>query len=299
MTLHHSLPHPPPKLFPSTDTLLRILCSQRPFYPTHVAAFRRIVLRFYRAAARDLPWRRSHSPYHVLVSEIMLQQTHVNRVIHFFPRFIAAFPDFHTLARAPLHRILRLWNGLGYNRRALALKHIAQIVLSHYHGNLPSSPSLLARLPGIGHATASSIAAFAFNLPTLFLETNIRSVFIHYFFPLHKKVHDCQLLPLLKLTLDRKHPRRWYNALMDLGATIKNHYPNPSRRSLSYRTQSPFHGSPRQLRAAILRTLLTSPASLASLAKACNTSPHSLYPILHSLQLDGLVSFSRGRFFIP
>lgn len=296
MTRRAHLVSPPHSAFHTTDALLTILCSQRPFTHSHAAVFRRLVIRYYRACARNLPWRLAPTPYRVLVSEIMLQQTQVPRVRLFFPRFLTAFPSFSALARAPLAAVLQAWNGLGYNRRALALQRIAQIVTSTYAGRLPSDPALLARLPGIGPATAASIAAFAFNRPTLFLETNIRAVFIHYFFPHKKSVDDAQLIPLLALTLDRKNPRRWYNALMDLGTAIKETYGNPTRRSNAYRPQSPFSGSSRQLRGLVLRALLSRPASLTSLASFCHTSPPILRSILDSLIRDGLITFSRNLY---
>lgn len=282
--------------FVKTDTILRTLCAQRPFTSAHAARFRRAVLTFFRHTARDLPWRRTTLPYHVLVSEIMLQQTQVPRVAAIFPRFIAAFPDFTSLARAPLRDVLRAWHGLGYNRRALALKRIAELVICQHNGELPCSPELLQHLPGIGAATAASIAAFAFNLPTVFLETNIRTVFIHYFFPRRKTVRDQELLPLVALTLDKRNPRRWYNALMDLGTALKANYGNASRRSARHRPQAKFVGSDRQLRGAILRALTAAPHSLPSLCKTCDATRARLAPILSALQRDGLIRHSRSRY---
>lgn len=291
-----SLAASPHEMFEKTDAALRTLCAARPFSPAHATQFRRLITAFYTRAGRELPWRPAALPYHVVVAEIMLQQTQVERVARIFPRFIEAFPDFAALARAPLRNVLGVWHGMGYNRRALALKRIAQTIVSEYDGHLPRSPDLLQRLPGIGPATAASIAAFAFNSPVVFLETNIRTVFIHYFFPRRTKVHDNELLPLVALTLDRKNPRRWYNALMDFGTLLKARYGNPSRRSVRHRPQTQFEGSDRQLRGAILRALTSAPRTLPALCKLCATGRERLAPILAALQREGLIQRSRKSF---
>lgn len=159
------------------ETIFRDSLSQEDIH-----LFHEIIYEHYREKGRKLPWRETREPYFILVSEIMLQQTPVERVIEKYRRFIATFPDFSSLAKAPLHRILEVWQGLGYNRRALALKRIAEIVIKRYDGILPSTVKILMTFPGIGRYTASAINAFAFNKPTVIIETNIRSVFIHFFF---------------------------------------------------------------------------------------------------------------------
>ncbi|MEK7079017.1 MAG: A/G-specific adenine glycosylase, partial [Patescibacteria group bacterium] len=131
---------------------------------------------------RDFPWRNTTDPYHILVSEVMLQQTQVARVMVKFPIFIDQFSNFKELATASTKDILQVWQGMGYNRRALYLKKIAEIVITQYKGKLPDDPAILDTFPGIGEATAASIVAFAFNKPLVFIETNIRRVFIHLFF---------------------------------------------------------------------------------------------------------------------
>jgi A/G-specific adenine glycosylase len=181
----------------------------------------------------------TYNPFHILVSEL----------------FINSFPDFSSLARAPLREILRAWQGLGYNRRAIALKKIAQTVMTRFHGNLPSSLENLMTLPGIGRATASAICAFAFNQPVVFIETNIRRVFIHHFFQKRNSVKDTEILLLVEQTLDTSNPRKWYFALMDYGVMVKKESENPNRRSAHYQKQAPFEGSNRQIRGLILRAL--------------------------------------------
>jgi A/G-specific adenine glycosylase len=218
-----------------------------------VRAFQNKVLGHYEQYGRDLPWRKRVNPYRVLVSEIMLQQTQVERVIEKYKEFLAVFPDFAALANAPLPKLLSRWSGLGYNRRALALKALAQKVVEEHRGRLPSDLEQLLALPGIGKYTAGAVMAFAFNKPVVFMDTNIRRVYIHEFFQDQEGVRDDQLMPLVERTLDAADPRTWYNALMDYGTVLKQQHANPNRRSAHYTRQSPFENSNRQVRGRILK----------------------------------------------
>ncbi len=224
-----------------------------------IKKFRSVIYGYYRKHRRDFPWRRTDDPYRILVSEIMLQQTQVARVAEKFVEFIASFPTVEALAAAPLARVLAVWQGMGYNRRARYLHELAAAVMANHGGAIPDDPEALAELPGIGRATAASICAFAFNRPVVFIETNIRTVFIHFFFHVNKKVSDRDILPLAEAALDRKEPHHWYSALMDYGAMLKRRHPNPSRKSDRHHKQKPFEGSRRQLRGEILRALLAHP----------------------------------------
>lgn len=215
--------------------------------------FQKIIWEYYRAHGRDFPWRRTRDPYRILVSEVMLQQTQTERAQKFYDKFLRAFPSVHALARAPVRRILKIWQGLGYNRRALYLKKMAEVVVRDYDGKLPRSVEELRRLPGVGPTTAAAVVAFAFDVPSPMIETNIRSVYLHFFFPGRKKVPDARLLPLIVKTLSRNHSREWYYGLMDYGVHLKKHHPNPSRRSAHHAKQSKFEGSNRQLRGQILK----------------------------------------------
>ncbi|MBN2516900.1 MAG: A/G-specific adenine glycosylase, partial [Deltaproteobacteria bacterium] len=206
---------------------------------------------------RDLPWRKTDRPYEIVVSEIMLQQTQVARVIIKYREFIHAFPNVETLARASLRDVLSVWQGLGYNRRARSLKKLAEMVITEFQGEIPSDVRSLRKLPGIGNATAHAICAFAFNQPVVFVETNIRTVFIHHFFSDGTEVRDGEILPFVEQTLDRENSRRWYNALMDYGVVLKKQFQNPGKKSAHYQKQDPFEGSNRQIRGAILRMLMT------------------------------------------
>jgi len=221
------------------------------------ASFQALVLDHYARHARDLPWRRTRDAYHILVSEMMLQQTQVARVLDKYEPFVQAFPDGATLAAAPLQKVLLLWQGLGYNRRAVALHRAAQRIVDEHGGDVPQSPVELLRLPGVGPSTAGAVCAFAFGLPTAFVETNIRAVFIHHYFSDRPVVSDAEILPLVEETLDTRDPRRWFYALMDYGVEIKATHANPGRRSRHYARQSPFSGSTRELRAKVLRMVLS------------------------------------------
>lgn len=187
----------------------------------------------------------------------MLQQTQVERVIPKYQDFLKKFPNFAALHTAPLGSVLKAWQGLGYNRRALMLKKLAGRIMTEYKGKLPADPKLLDDLPGIGKSTAGAVAAFAFGIGTPFIETNIRRVYIHFFFSKQKNVSDADVLNLVERTLDAKNPAEWYYALMDYGAMLgREEKENPNHRSRHYTKQSRFEGSDRQLRGEILRVML-------------------------------------------
>lgn len=217
--------------------------------------FQSFIWHFYKHNGREFAWRSTDNPYHILISEIMLQQTQTYRVVTKFEEFLVAFPTIEVLAQASLRDVLSVWQGLGYYRRARFLHQIAKIVVDEYNGTIAQDPQILQTFPGIGVNTAASICAFAFNMPTVFIETNIRTVFIHHFFSAQTEVADKELLPLVAVAVDRCNPREWYYALMDYGVWLKNQHTNPSRRSAHYNKQTKFEGSDRQIRAAILKLI--------------------------------------------
>lgn len=225
--------------------------------PEDRESFVRIITGYYKQGRRPMPWRDEITPYRVVVSELMLQQTQVSRVMEKFPSFIRRFPDFQALADATLADVMKEWQGLGYNRRAKYLHAIAIRVVDEWGGVLPRTPEELITLPGVGRATAGSITVFAYNFPVVFIETNIRRVFIHHFFTDGEPVSDGQIHPLVESTLDTDNPREWYYALMDYGTWLAGRLPNPNRRSRHYSRQSAFEGSDRQIRGRILRRLLS------------------------------------------
>jgi A/G-specific adenine glycosylase len=258
---------------------------------TNLRAFKRMIRDHYRKHGRSLPWRKTSNPYHILVSELMLQQTQVPRVLEKYREFIARFPDAAALAKAPLRSVLTVWQGLGYNRRALALKQIALALVAQHRGKVPSSFDDLVKLPGVGKATASAILAFAFNRPVVFIETNIRTVFIHFFFPGQDEVSDEEIIPLVTKTLDAANPREWYYALMDYGTFLKKSIANPGRKSRHYHKQSPFDGSNRQVRGRILRYLTRGRQSTEEeIAEGLSLDPGKVKSALLALEKEGLLT---------
>lgn len=277
------------------------ICSHGQLTQQCIGVFRTIIYDHYHNFGRkDLPWRTTSDPYAIFVSEIMLQQTRVDRVITKYPEFIAAFPDFSTLARAPLREVLRVWQGMGYNRRAKALKDGADRVIREFDGVLPHDEQVLETFPGIGRATAASITAFAFNTPTVFIETNLRRVFIHFFFPDREGINDREILPLISQTLDQAQPRLWYSALMDYGAMLKKNIPNPNRKSTGYSRQPKFAGSNRQIRGNILRFLLESgEADEEQLVMHLGVPAERVRPLIRQMIREGFVQEMNGRLTIP
>ncbi len=225
--------------------------------------FKKLIWDYYAEHKREFPWRNIENPYYIVVSEIMLQQTQTYRVIAKYEQFISQFPTIELLAHAQQADVIKAWQGLGYNRRALALHRTAQQIVQEHQSIVPNCPITLETFPGIGKATASSIAAFAYNQQTTFIETNIRAVFIHCFFINQKNITDDQLLPLVAETVDQENPREWYYALMDFGVMLKKNCVNPSRASKHHTKQSTFEGSDRQIRGMILK-LLSQENSLSS-----------------------------------
>lgn len=255
--------------------------------PRQSAAFRKKVYAYYHTHARSFPWRDMTNPYRILVSEIMLQQTQTHRVVPKYRAFLKQFPTLRALTHAPRANVLRAWQGLGYNRRALSLQKAAQEIITRHAGRVPDDTKTLVTLPGIGPYTAAAIQAFAFNKPALMLETNIRTALIHEFFPHKKKVADRALLPLLEAILDRRNPRRWYSALMDYGSMVKSAHGNMSQRSTTHTRQSPFAGSDRAVRGKLLKLLLEKPRMAERLPTLLQESSERTQKILQQLIHEG------------
>ena len=269
------------------------------FNSSVIRKFQKIILQHYEKRARVFPWRQTRDPYQIFVSEIMLQQTPVDRVIEKYKKFIFVFPDVFSLARAPLAKVLKGWLGLGYNRRAIALKKSAEIITKKFKGKLPESEKELLTLPGVGKYTAAAISVFAFNRPVVLLETNVRTVFIHFFFEDKSEVKDSEIIPLIQTTLDTTNPRRWYNALMDYGVMLKKTMPNPGRKSAHHTRQSRFEGSDRQIRGAILRGLAAGKAkSVLEIIQLVGSDPDRIKRILLQLQEEGFVKRNKQKIMI-
>jgi len=262
-----------------------------------IEEFQGIVYDFYHKAGRSFPWRESPNPWGVLVSEFMLQQTQTERVVGYYTRFLARWPSPQAMQEARLEEVLREWSGLGYNRRARYLRDCAGIITSKYQGIVPRTPEELRGLPGIGPYTAGAVPCFAYNEPQVFIETNIRSVILHFFFQGREDVKDREMLPILEKSLDRKDPRTWYYALMDYGVALKKVTPNPGRRSAHYKTQGGFEGSFRQLRGSLMRSLLAGgPGTPQEIFQGMDIPGEEkvLYQVLEDLKRDLLVAESEG-----
>ena len=264
-----------------------------------LAAFRHDVWAHFHANRREMPWRDVDDPYAVLVSEVMLQQTQVARVLPAYERWMEAFPDVRTLAGAPLPAVLERWQGLGYNRRALRLKRTAQDLVTRWEGRVPKDVRILRALPGVGPVTAAAIVNYAFRTPTPFIETNVRAVYLDRFFPEAERVPDRALRPIVEATWDLEDPRGWGYALMDLGVHIKQRRANPSRRSSAHRRQSAFEGSRRQTRARLLRAVLGEPGlATEAYAEAAGVAPDRGLELLEELRSEGFLVRDPGRWSI-
>lgn len=262
-----------------------------------LAAFKRMVRTYYRKHGRhDLAWRQTTDPYQILVSEIMLQQTQVDRVRPKYDAFIKKYPTPTSLAKAPLGAVLSLWVGLGYNRRAKYLHEAAKAVVAQK--NFPKTQATLMALPGVGTYTAGAVAAFAYNEPVVLIETNIRTVFIHHFFSDRTGVADAELLPLIAATVDNKNPRDWYYALMDYGVYLKREHGSNNAQSRHHTKQKPFVGSMREVRGALVRTLSTAktPMTSAALETAVALPKAKVEAALDALVQEGLVQKREARF---
>lgn len=229
-------------------------------------AFIKAVWSYYRASGRhDLLWRKTANPYKILVSEVMLQQTQVTRVIPKYKEFLKQFPTTKKLATASLGDVLRAWQGLGYNRRAKFLKQAAEEIVHERNGKWPKTHEGLRTLPGVGNYTAGAVMNFAYNEPVPLIETNVRTVYIYHFFHDKEGVSDKELFPIIERTLDVVNPREWNWALMDYGAHLKETVGNLNRKSKTYQKQSSFKESNRYVRGAILRELAKQPLSKSAL----------------------------------
>ncbi len=262
--------------------------------------FQTIIRDYYSHYGRSFPWRETRDPYHILVSEIMLQQTQTDRVVPRYTAWLELFPDISRLARAPFAEVLAAWVGLGYNRRAKYLHETAQIITDEYTGVFPQDPGMLQTMPGIGHYTANAVTTFAFNRPNIFIETNIRSVFLFFFFPEASGVRDRDILQKIGDTIDPEDPRSWYYGLMDYGADLKKKIPNPNRQGAGYSKQSRFEGSARQARGAVLRYLAAiEKGTVQSIAHHENMDEKRIRDVLPGLVRDGMVCERDGFYHVP
>jgi A/G-specific adenine glycosylase len=228
----------------------------------------------------------------------MLQQTQVARVMEKYPLFLRRFLTVRSLAKAPLSAVLKEWSGLGYNRRAKFLKQVAEKIVTQHDGRVPNSFDALIALPGVGESTAGGILAFAYDTPVVFIETNIRRVFLHHFFHNKRNVPDSKIFPLVEKTLARKNPREWYYALFDYGTHLAATIPNPNVRSRHYAKQSKFEGSFREARGLILKSLSRSPHSLPELVQSNGLDIKICRQALTALIKEGFIMKKKNIFML-
>jgi A/G-specific adenine glycosylase len=269
---------------------------------------REALLAWYGPRRAAYPWRGGADPYAVLVSEVMLQQTQATRVAPTYLAFLRRFPSVRALARASRADVLRAWDGLGYNRRALALWEAAGAVVRDHGGVVPSDPEALRRLPGVGPYTAAAVAAVAFGVPVAAVDTNVRRVVAR----VHVGREPDELTPrsirrLAGTWLDRRDPGSWNQALMDLGREVCRPRPRCGACPLAAvcrwpaegaavrgpaggRRAEPFEGSSRQVRGAVVRALRRHPSlTLGSLAREVGGPRERVERAVRQLAGEGLV----------
>lgn len=290
--------------------------------PQGIPQFKKTIWDYYAKNRRSFPWRErslmgtkttkkisdAEWIYRVVISEIMLQQTQAPRVVEKFNSFMKKFPDFTALAAAPLQNVLAEWQGLGYNRRGMYVKRLAETIVTKYSGEVPQTKEELVELPAIGPHTAGSILAFAFNIAEPFIETNIRTVYIHFFFEEKSDVPDKDIYDVVAKTIDKENPREWFYALMDYGVMFKQaareaRTHDPAKRSKHYKKQSAFKGSNRQLRAALLKSILEVPTTLHGLVKKhrddeLDRTEEVILRNLEALQREGFIRSEKGVYSI-
>lgn len=262
--------------------------------------FTETIYEHYGASRRSMPWRETTDPYEILVSEIMLQQTQVSRVLPKYHEFLTRWPTIRDLARASLRDVLGVWQGLGYNRRGRALYQSASIVNDRCNGVVPADVESLLSLPGIGPATAAAIRSFAYDIPSVYLETNVRRVYIYFFFDAQDRVRDSSIMQIADAALDRTDSRNWNYALMDYGVFLKECLPNPNKRSAVYAQQPAFAGSDRQIRGRVLAYLVkTESARLPDLVNALPFAYDRIESCTRSLANEGMIAERDGQYFVP
>ncbi len=267
-----------------------------------IPKFQQTILSWYNTNRRDLPWRRTHNPYRIMVSEIMLQQTQVSRVLPKYKEFLQAFPTPKALAESKDADLLKIWSGLGYWRRARFLKEACKKIITEYKGKFPQDTQTLRTLPGIGPYTAGAISCFAFSNSEAFIDTNIRRVYLHFFFQNKTDIPDSEIIPLAQRAVKNQDPREWHWALFDYGALVLKDK-KINRKSRHYNKQSTFTGSFRSYRAKLLRFLLEQKDQRLPIEDATefleellrkDERDYSPKEILESLQTDNLIKLEKN-----
>jgi A/G-specific adenine glycosylase len=264
-------------IIPKGDSLI--------FSPERIREFQKKVFSFYRKYGRELPWRKTTDPYKILLSELMLQQTQVNRVILYYEKWISRWPTIHALASASLAEVLQAWMGLGYNTRAINLHKAARKIVTKFGNDVLEAMKQYKEIPGVGRYTSQAVQIFSTNANLVTVDTNIRRIFIKEF-NLPEKVSDKALWELAERCLPRGKSRDWHNALMDYGALFLT----AKKTGIKPKTQqSKFEGSDRQIRARILRCLLKEKMSLSELEKTVRIEQIRLRQILDKMMNEKII----------
>lgn len=270
-----------------------------------IPTFQKTILNWYAEHKRDLPWRNTKNPYKIMVSEIMLQQTQVSRVLPKYKEFLEKFPTPKALSESNDADLLTVWSGLGYWRRARFLKEASKAVEKDFHGKFPKDIKTLLTLPGIGPYTAGAISCFAFGNTEAFIDTNIRRVYLHFFFHNKTDVPDSEILPIAQQAIPQDS-RNWHWALFDYGALVLKDK-KINKKSRHYAKQSKFEGSFRSYRTKIMKRLLSEPTKSMPKADALDLledalrqaeQDYSAEEVLNSLIKDSLVQSSKTRIFL-
>lgn len=269
-----------------------------------IPRFQKKILTWYLKNKRDFPWRKTSNPYYILVSEIMLQQTQISRVLPKYKEFLCEFPNLKKLSLSSNKKLFQLWKGLGYWRRALFLREAAKTILNQYKGKFPKEAALLERLPGIGHYTARALLCFGFKHEEAFLDTNIRRIYLHFFFSKRKSVSDKEILKIAEKAVWKKDPKKWHYALFDYGALVLKDK-KINKKSLHYHPQSKFQGSFRSFRTKTMHYLLlknkTTHQHLESFLKREIKRAKKSYlskEVISSLLKDKLIKKTKTHYFV-
>lgn len=259
-----------------------------------ISSFQQKILQYYQKNKRDLPWRHTTDPYSILLSELMLQQTQVSRVIEYYTKWLHTWPTIQHLSKANRKDVLQAWIGLGYNTRGINLHKASQIIVEHYNGDVIAAMDDYKKIPGVGKYTSQAVKIFSTNADIITVDTNIRRIFIHEF-NLPQDISDSKLWSIAQYCLPKGKSRQWHNALMDYGAT----YLTSKKTGISPKTtQSTFEGSDRQIRAQILRDLLTKPLTLQDLTNQYNHSSDRLLKILEKMKKQEIIKQENKTYYL-
>jgi len=260
-----------------------------------IKIFQQKILQFYQQNKRDLPWRKTTDPYQILVSEFMLQQTQVSRVVEYYTKWMNSWPTVKALAQEEYKNVLQAWMGLGYNRRAMYLHNTAKIIVDDFDGDVLTAVNHYEKLPGIGLYTSKAIQIFSANSDIATVDTNIRRILISEF-DLDETVSDEDLFSLAQLCLPMGKSRDWHNALMDYGAM----YLTSRKTGIKPKTQqSTFQGSDRQIRGRILRLLLHEEQSFYQLQEHLQVNDTRLNTILDKMIHEKTISKTHHHYHVP